>query len=244
VSVSVSLASLIVRTRRGFLKGKVIVRCISVLIVDDHPVVRQGLRAFLDSEEDIEVVGEAGDGAEAVRKAGELRPDVVLMDLVLPGMDGVASTLEIRKTSPSSRVLVLTSFGDNEKVFPAIKAGAMGYLLKDSSAEDLGRAIRSVAHGEFLLHPDIAKAVIDEFSVIGPEPASLRDLTPREIEVLTLIARGCSNKEIASHLCISIKTVKTHVSNILSKLRVTDRTEAAVYAVRQGLVNPRGGDEA
>jgi NarL family two-component system response regulator LiaR len=212
---------------------------ISVLIVDDHAVVRQGLRAFLESEEDIEVVGEAADGTEAVQKVQELLPDVVLMDLVMPDMDGITATRRISETSPNSRVLVLTSFSEDEKVFPSIKAGAMGYLLKDVPAEDLGRAIRSVAGGGFLLHPDIAKKVLDEFSLIRSETPPLTRLTPREIEVLTLIARGRSNKEIARDLSISIKTVKTHVSNILSKLHMMDRTQAALYAVRQGLVPPK-----
>lgn len=211
---------------------------ISVLIVDDHAVVRRGLRSFLESEEDIEVVGEASDGAEAVKKVQESLPDVVLMDLVMPGGDGITATRQVHEVSPSSRVLVLTSFGEDEKVFPSIKAGAMGYLLKDVPAEDLGRAIRSVARGELLLHPEIARKVLDEFAVVHSEVPPLTELTPREIEVLTLIARGRSNKEIAQHLQISIKTVKTHVSNILSKLHMMDRTQAAVYAVRQGLVPP------
>jgi NarL family two-component system response regulator LiaR len=211
---------------------------ISVLVVDDHAVVRQGLQAFLESEADIEVVGEAANGAEAVEKVQELLPDVVLMDLVMPGMDGITATRQIREISPNSRVLVLTSFGEDEKVFPSIKAGAMGYLLKDVPAEDLGRAIRSVARGEFLLHPEIARKVLDEFSSIPFKGPPLTELTPREIEVLTLVARGYRNKEIAHDLGISIKTVKTHVSNILSKLHMIDRTQAALYAVRQGLVSP------
>lgn len=211
---------------------------ISVLIVDDHAVVRRGLRAFLESEEDIEVVAEAAEGAEAVEKVQELLPDVVLMDLVMPGVDGIAATRLICEISPSCRVLVLTSFSEDDKVFPSIKAGAMGYLLKDVPAEDLGNAIRSVARGAFLLDPHIASKVLDEFATIHQETASLTRLTPREIEVLTLIARGRSNKEIAYDLSISVKTVKTHVSNILSKLHMMDRTQAAIYAVRQGLVPP------
>jgi NarL family two-component system response regulator LiaR len=211
---------------------------ISALIVDDHAVVRRGLRAFLESEEDIEVVGEAADGTEAVQQVRELLPDVVLMDLVMPGMDGITATRQIGEVSPSTRVLVLTSFSEDEKVFSSIKAGAMGYLLKDVPAEDLGRAIRSVARGEFLLHPEIARKVLDEFSAIRPETSPLTRLTPREIEVLTLVAKGRSNKEIARDLGISVKTVKTHVSNILSKLHMMDRTQAALYAMRQGLVPP------
>jgi len=211
---------------------------ISVLIVDDHAVVRQGLRTFLESEGDIEVVGEAGDGAEAVQRVQEFLPDVVLMDLVMPGLDGIAATRKISEVSPSSRVLVLTSFGEEEQVFASIKAGAMGYLLKDTQAEDLGRAIRSIARGEFLLHPEIAGKVLHEFATIRPETPSLTTLTPREIEVLTLVTRGRTNREIALDLSISYKTVKTHVSNILSKLHMMDRTQAATYAVRQGLVPP------
>lgn len=213
----------------------------SVLIVDDHAVVRQGLRTFLESEGDIEVVGEAAGGTEAVEKVKELLPDVVLMDLVMPGMDGITATRQVREVSPSSRVLVLTSFSEDEKIFRSIKAGALGYLLKDVPAEDLGRAIRSVARGEFLLHPEVAKKVLVEFSSSLSTNPPLTMLTSREVEVLGLVARGYSNKEIARDLGISIKTVKTHVSNILSKLHMVDRTQAALYAVRQGLVSP---DEA
>ena len=208
---------------------------ISVLIVDDHAVVRRGLRAFLESEEDIEIVGEAANGAEAVEKVQALLPDVVLMDLVMPGMGGIRATREIAEVSPSSRVLVLTSFSEDEQVFPSIKAGAMGYLLKDVAAEQLGSAIRSVARGVFLLDPQIASKVLKEFSTVHQEIPSLGRLTPREVEVLTLIARGRSNKEIAVDLNISVKTVKTHVSNILGKLHMMDRTQAAIYAVRKGL---------
>lgn len=208
---------------------------VSVLIVDDHAVVRRGLRAFLESEEDIEVVGEATDGAEAVEKVQALLPDVVLMDLVMPGMGGITAIREIGEISPSSRVLVLTSFSEDEQVFPSIKAGAMGYLLKDVLAEELGSAIRSVARGVFLLDPQIASKVLKEFSGVHQETPSLGRLTPREVEVLALIARGRSNKEIAVDLHISVKTVKTHVSNILGKLHMMDRTQAAIYAVRQGL---------
>lgn len=211
---------------------------ITVLIVDDHAVVRRGLRSFLESEGDIEVVGEAANGAEAIEKVQELLPEVVLMDLVMPGMDGVDTIRRVSQISPASRVLVLTSFSEDDMVFPSIRAGAMGYLLKDVPAEDLGRAIRSVARGEFLLHPDIAGKVIDEFRAPQATVPPMTDLTPREIEVLTLIAQGYSNKEIANSLCITIRTVKAHVSNILSKLHAMDRTQAALYAVRQGLVPP------
>jgi DNA-binding NarL/FixJ family response regulator len=217
---------------------------ISVLIVDDHAVVRRGLRAFFESEGDIEVVGEAADGAEAVRKVQELLPDVVLMDLVMPGVDGIAAIRQVTEVSPNSRVLVLTSFGEDEKVFRSIKAGAMGYMLKDTPAEDLGRAIRCVAGGELLLHPKIARKVLEEFAAIRADAPPLASLTPREGEVLTLITRGCSNKEIAHELSISVKTAKTHVSNILTKLHMVDRTQVALYAVQQGFVSPDHAPES
>jgi NarL family two-component system response regulator LiaR len=216
---------------------------ITVLIVDDHSMVRRGLQAFLESEEDIRVVGEAIDGADALDKVRELLPDVVLMDLVLPGVDGIAATRQVCEISPHSRVLVLTSFGDDERVFSSIKAGAMGYLLKDVPAEDLGRAIRSIARGEFLLDPGIARKVLNEFSPRLPETVNLEKLTPREVDVLTLVADGYTNKEIAYQLGISIKTVKTHVSNILGKLHAMDRTQAAMVAVRHGLIPERKGPE-
>ena len=211
---------------------------INVLIVDDHDMVRQGLRVFLESEGDIEIVGEAADGVEAVQKAQEYLPDVVLMDMVMPGMNGVAATRQIKETCPSSRVIILTSFGEKENIFPSIKAGAMGYLLKNTPAEDLANAIRTVAKGGFLLHPEIASKVLKEFSAPYPDVHQPTSLTPREQEVLTLIAGQYTNKEIAQELSISIKTVKTHVSNILSKLHMRDRTQAAIYAVRQGLIPP------
>jgi len=225
------MASVLWPTRMGG-----VVELITVLIVDDHEVVRRGLRSFLESQGDIEVVGEAADGAEAVEKVQDLLPDVVLMDLVMPGMDGIDAIRKVSQVCPSSRVLVLTSFSEDDKVFPAIKAGANGYLLKDVAVEDLARAIRSVAGGEFLLHPEVAGKVLDEFRETPKEMTPLSDLTPREIEVLTLIAKGYSNKEIAATLCIATRTVKAHVSNILGKLHAMDRTQAAVYAVRQGLV--------
>ncbi|MBN1314867.1 MAG: response regulator transcription factor [Anaerolineales bacterium] len=212
---------------------------ISVLIVDDHSVVRCGLKMFLDSEDDIQVVGEAAGGQQAIDMAQELLPDVILMDLVMPGIDGIDATRRICELIPSSQVLVLTSFGEDEKVFASIKAGAMGYLLKDIPAEDLGRAIRSMARGEFLLDPGIARKVLDEFSS-RQEKIPLAHLTPREIQVLTLVARGRSNREISDGLNISIKTVKTHVSNILSKLHAMDRTQAALYAVKHGLIPAEG----
>ena len=209
---------------------------ITVLVVDDHSVVRQGLRTFLDSESGIEVVGEAADGAEAVERVRELVPDVVLMDLVMPGLNGIAATRQIAELSPTTRVLVLTSFGEDDKVFPSLRAGATGYLLKDATAEQLASAIRSVASGVVSLDSQVASRVLDEFSALQSGLPRTTTLTSREKEVLTLIARGLTNKEIARDLTISVKTVKTHVSNVLSKLHLLDRTQAAVYAVREGLL--------
>lgn len=205
---------------------------ISVLIVDDHPVVREGLCSFLELHQDLEVVGEANDGVEAVEKVGELLPDVVLMDLVMPRMDGIAAIRQIRALSPSTRILVLTSFADDDKVFPAVKAGAHGYLMKDIRPADLAESIRSAYRGEPTLHPQIARKLMEQLSGREGEVPGER-LTAREGDVLRLIARGHSNKEIAHQLVISEKTVKTHVSNILQKLHLADRTQAAIYAVRQ-----------
>jgi NarL family two-component system response regulator LiaR len=212
---------------------------IEVLIVDDHPVVRQGLRALLELEEDIEVVGEAGNGVEAAQKVKELVPDVVLMDLAMPEMDGVAAAAKIRELSPKTRVLVLTNFAEDEQVFGAMKAGATGYLLKDVEPTDLVQAIKSAHQDEPALSPLIAKKLIGEFTQPkSKQPISETELTPKEREVLRLVAKGKSNKEIAVSLFISEKTVKTHIGNILSKLYLSNRTEAALYALRQGLVQP------
>ena len=211
---------------------------ISVLIVDDHAVVRQGLRTFLELQEEIEVVGEASNGLEAVEQARQLLPDVVLMDLVMPRMDGIEATRSIRAISPSTKVVVLTSFTEDEKVFPSIKAGALGYLLKNVSPTELVSAIRAAHNGEAQLHPEIARKLMDEFSTkangLAPD-----ELTQREREVLHLISRGQSNREIARELVLSEKTVKTHVSNILSKLHLADRTQAAIYALKEGLALDR-----
>jgi NarL family two-component system response regulator LiaR len=209
---------------------------ITVMLVDDHRVVRQGLRDFLELQEDIDVVGEASNGEEGATLAKELLPDVVLMDLVMPGMDGVETTRRVKAVSPSSRVIVLTSFADDDKVFPAIKAGAISYLLKDISPEDLAHAIRAAQRNEAVLHPEVAAKLMQEFSTPHAAEAPVEQLTDREMDVLRLIARGMSNKEIADALIISEKTVKTHVSNILSKLHLADRTQAAIYALRQRLV--------
>jgi two-component system, NarL family, response regulator LiaR len=208
---------------------------IRVLIADDHAVVRQGLRTFLELQEDIEVVGDAADGEAALAGVERFEPDVVLMDLVMPGLGGVEAIRRLRSLRPETRVLVLTSFLDDEKLFPAVRAGAAGYLLKDVEPSELVRAIRTVADGEALLHPAVAARLMEEFSDTE-RPVADEALTAREREVLVLIARGLPNKQIALELGIAEKTVKTHVSSILSKLGLTDRTQAALYAVRAGLI--------
>jgi len=214
-----------------------LVEPIRVIIVDDHAVVRQGLKAFLQTQDDLEIVGEAADGDEAVRQVEDLVPDVVLMDLVMPGSDGIEATRRIRSLSPSTKVIVLTSFTDDDKVFAAIKAGAAGYLVKDVQPQELGEAIRTVNRGEALLHPVVAAKLMQEFAQPSQRRSSPDSLTDRELEVLRLIARGLSNKEIALQLTVAEKTVKTHVSNVLQKLHLADRTQAALYAVRERLVD-------
>jgi DNA-binding NarL/FixJ family response regulator len=209
---------------------------IRVLVVDDHAVVREGLRAFLDLQDGIDVVGEASDGDEAIAAAEELLPDVVLMDLVMPRLDGLAAMRALRERVPGARVIVLTSFLDDEKVLPALRAGAAGYLLKNAAPQELARAIRAAFAGEVVLDPVVAARLVDTLAG-GVEP--LDRLTPREREVLELIGRGFPNKLIARELGLSEKTVKTHVGHVLAKLGVTDRTQAAVVAVRAGLVEPR-----
>jgi two-component system, NarL family, response regulator LiaR len=212
---------------------------IRVLIADDHAVVRQGLKTFLELQEDIEVVEDVADGEAAVAAVEREAPDVVLMDLVMPGVDGVEAIRRIREGRPQARVLVLSSFLDDERLFPAVRAGAAGYLLKDVEPRELVKAIRTVHGGEALLHPAVAARLMDEYAAGGPPPEPSSDgLTDREREVLTLIARGMPNKLIARELSISEKTVKAHVSSILGKLGVSDRTQAALYAVRSGLVEP------
>ncbi len=206
---------------------------IRVLLADDHSVVRQGLRMFLALDSELEVVAEAANGAEAVRLANELKPDVVLMDLLMPEMDGIEATATIRRQLPDTEVIALTSVLEDEKVFGAIRAGAIGYLLKDTEADELCRAIKAAAAGQVQLSPQAAARLMRE---VRP-PDSPDELTPRETEVLRLLARGLANKEIARDLSIGEKTVKTHVSNILSKLGVLSRTQAALYAVRAGLVS-------
>jgi len=208
---------------------------VTVLIADDHPVVRQGLRTFLDLHEGVSVVGEAATGAEAVAMVEELLPDVVLMDLVMPDLDGIEAARRIRDLSPTTKVIVLTSYAEDEKIFPAIKAGAAGYLLKDVEPDEIADGIRRVHSGEALLHPKIAARLMRE---VTEEKEEGDVLTARELEVLRALARGLSNKAIAEELIVSEKTVKTHVSNILAKLHLADRTQAALYAVRERLFEP------
>jgi NarL family two-component system response regulator LiaR len=214
---------------------------VRVLIVDDHAIVRKGIRALLSEAGGFEVVGEAGTGQEAVLRAQESSPDVILMDVLMPGMDGIEATRQITSRQPKARILVLTSFAADNKIFPAIKAGALGYLLKDSSPEELVRAIRQVHRGEPSLHPTIARKLLQEIArpaELQPAPEALTD---REMTVLRLIAQGLSNQEIADRIAVSEPTVRTHVSRILGKLHLASRTQAALYAVREGLTDP---DEA
>lgn len=208
---------------------------IRVLIADDHAVVRQGLRTFLEVQDDIEVVGEAGDGEVAVSLVEALAPDVVVIDLVMPRVGGIEAIRRIHELRPSTKVIVLTSFSDDEKVFAAVRAGAAGYLLKDVRPQELGEAIRTVSRGDALLHPAVAAKLMHEFAH-ADRPAGAQALTEREMDVLRLISRGRSNKEIAFELGVAEKTVKTHVSSILQKLHLADRTQAALYAVREKLV--------
>jgi NarL family two-component system response regulator LiaR len=211
---------------------------IRVLIVDDHAVVREGLRAFLETQNEIEVAGEAADGNEAVEIASRLAPDVILMDLVMPELDGVRAMRALRERVPDARVIVLTSFLDEDKLLPAIRAGAAGYLLKNADPKELARAVRAAHAGEALLDPVVAARLVETLAADGGVDPIDR-LTPREREVLVLIGRGFPNKRIAQELGLAEKTVKTHVGHVLAKLGVTDRTQAAVLAVRAGLVGPR-----
>lgn len=214
---------------------------IRILIVDDHAIVRRGLRALIDTEPDMEAVGEAADGVEAVLKARSLRPDVILLDMVMPRKDGIPAIVEIKEENPDARILVLTSFAEDEKVFPAIKAGALGYLLKDTLPQELLQAVRDVYGGESSLHPTIARKLVRELSQPSALPPTEEPLTEREAEVLTLVARGLTNEEIAKMLVISDRTVGKHVGNILDKLHLANRTQAALYALREGLAKLDSG---
>jgi NarL family two-component system response regulator LiaR len=210
---------------------------ITVMIVDDHEMVRNGAKGYLEAQPEIAVVAEAESGEQAVRLAREFIPDVVLMDLVMPGMDGVEATRKVKDLSPRTQIIILTSFHEDEHIFPALQAGAISYLLKDVKAKELVEAIRRAAKGEATLHPRVAARLIKQFSQSEPDRSSLfTELTDREVEVLRLIARGFTNQKIADDLVISIGTVKGHVSNILSKLHLADRTQAAVYAWKEGIV--------
>lgn len=210
---------------------------ISLILVDDHAVVRQGLRAFLETTPDLVVVGEAANGEEARRLAEELAPDVALVDLIMPGMDGVMTTRQIRQVSPRTQVIIFSSFHGDEHIFPAMRAGALSYLLKEARPAEVAEAIRKAAQGEAILHPKVAARIVQELQgskQTGVNPFT--ELSERELEVLRLIASGLANQEIAGQLVIGERTVKSHVSNILSKLHLADRTQAAVYAWREGLV--------
>jgi NarL family two-component system response regulator LiaR len=210
---------------------------ITVLIVDDHQVVRRGVRAFLESQPDIAVVAEAESGEAAVQLAAEHAPDVVLMDLLMPSMDGIATTQQVKRVSPRSQVIVLTSYYQDEHIFPAIRAGALSYLLKDASPQDLIEAIRKACRGEAVLHSRVAARMVQELHGARQDSVNpCSTLSERELEVLRLIADGFSNMDIAERLVISEKTVKSHVSNILGKLHLVDRTQAAVFAWREGVV--------
>jgi NarL family two-component system response regulator LiaR len=215
-------------------------KCIRILIVDDHAIVREGLRGLIEVEPDMELVGEADSGEEGVEKALALRPDVILMDLLMGEMDGVAAIREIKSKWQEARVLVLTSFLEDDKVFPAIENGALGYLLKDTQPDELLDAIRGVHKGETMLHPSIAKKIMLRIQEHGEESKKQdgQELTERELDVLRLLAQGDGDREIAERLFISERTVHFHVGNILSKLHLANRTQAALYAIRKGLAKP------
>jgi len=228
---------------------------IRVFVVDDHAIVRDGIQSLLATEPDIEWVGEATNGADAVSKVRILRPDVILMDLVMPEMDGIEAIHQIMAFQPEARILVLTSFSADDKVFPAIKAGALGYLLKDTGSEELMRAIHQVCRGESSLHPKIARMLLQEIATAQPsqniesqptfsgQSTAIDPLTERELEVLKLVARGRTNREIADQLVVAEGTIRTHVSNILDKLHLASRTQATLYALREGLASLDDIDE-
>jgi NarL family two-component system response regulator LiaR len=207
---------------------------IRVVIVDDHTVVRQGLRFMLEQRAEVEVVGEGTDGEQAIALAGDLVPDVLLLDLLMPKLDGIAAVREIKRLTPTTQIIILTSYYEDDQIFNAIKAGALSYLLKDASADDLVEAVYRAARGESMLHPLVAARLLHE--IRHREHAPIQDLTPRELEVLTHLARGRSNQEIARALVIGEPTVRTHIANILSKLQLADRTQAAIYALQHQVV--------
>jgi len=210
---------------------------IKILIVDDHAVVRKGIRALLATEDSLEVIGEAEDGSQAVDLFDVLNPDILLMDLLMPKMTGIEAIQQIMKKHPGAKILVLTSFAADDQVFPAIKAGALGYLLKDTDPEDLVKAIHQVYQGESSLSPAVARKVLEEVFQPSEKPLSPDPLTRRELEVLQVLAKGKSNRDIADELTISETTVRSHVSNILAKLHLATRTEAALYAIKEGVAD-------
>lgn len=210
---------------------------IRILIVDDHAIVREGQRALIETEPGMTLVGEATNGAEAIEMARTLRPDVIFMDLFMPGMDGIEAINVIKSENPEARILVLTSFAEDEKVYTAVKAGALGYLLKEATPDEILRAVRNVNRGEPAMNPTIANKLMRELQREPSLPPTDEPITERELDVLKRVARGLSNQEIAEELVISERTVRTHVSNILAKLHLANRTQAALYALRQGFVN-------
>lgn len=213
---------------------------IRILTADDHAIVREGLRALIATEPGLELVAEAADGMEALEKVRATKPDVILLDMMMPRKDGLGAISDIIRENPDARILVLTSFAEDEKVFPAIKAGALGYLLKDSSPQELLQAIRNVYNGEASLHPTIARKLMRELNQPPGLPPTTDPLTEREVEVLRLVAQGLSNDDIADRLVVSERTVRTHVSHILDKLHLANRTQMALYAVREGIARLDG----
>jgi NarL family two-component system response regulator LiaR len=209
---------------------------IRVLIADDHKLIRAGIRALLESEVEIEVIGEAADGLETITKVRALKPDVTLLDLQMPNKTGIEAIEEIKRENPQARILVLTSYADDARVFMAMKAGALGYLLKESSTNELVQAIHNVHNGEYALHPSVARKLVQELRRPTPLLSFDEPLTEREAEVLLLVARGLSNQEVADVLAIRERTVSTHVSNILNKLHLANRTQATLYALKEGLI--------